>query len=71
MSGGAGTHKKKYVSQKTRNKTNEGFSGGSEKLKKITGGANKTLKKLYGKKYRMNTKAVGKELGVKKSHRPK
>lgn len=71
MTGGAGTHKKKYVSQKTRNKTNKGFSGASDKLKKLTKGAEKTLEQKYGKKYRMNTKAVGKELGVKKSHRPK
>lgn len=71
MSGGAGTHKKKYVSQKTRNKTNKGFSSASDKLKKLTKDADKTLGKTYGKKYRMNTKAVGKELGLKKKHQPK
>jgi hypothetical protein len=65
------THKKKYVSQKTRNKTNKGFSGGSNKLKNLTKEANETLGKVYGKKYRGNTKAAGKELGLKKKHRPK
>jgi hypothetical protein len=71
MTGGAGTHKKKYISQKTRNKANKGFSGGSEKLKEITTGADKTLKKIYGKKYRMNTKSAGEDLGLKKKHQPK
>lgn len=71
MSGGSGTHKKKYVSQKTRNKTSKGFSGASKKLKNFTKGADKTLETAYGKKYRMNTKATGKELGLKKKHRPK
>ena len=61
----------KYISQKTRNKTNKGFEGGSEKLKKVTSGAQKTLKKIYGEKYQMNTKAVAKHLGIKKSHQPK
>lgn len=65
------THKKKYISQKTRNKTNKGFSGSKEQLKDLTKGANSALKKHYGEKYRMNTKSAGKELGVKKSHRPK
>jgi len=61
----------KYISQKARNKADKGFEGGSEKLKKITRGANTTLRKIYGDKYRMNTKAVGKELGLKKKHQPK
>jgi hypothetical protein len=59
------------VAAKAKSKANEGFSTGSKKLKKLTKGANKALKGHYGEKYRMNTKAAGKELGLKKKLRPK
>lgn len=59
------------VATSAKKKAGKGFSSSKKKLKSLTSGANKALKSHYGEKYRMNTKAAGKEIGVKRSHRPK